>query len=184
MPKEDLLAAIVAYVAQRQRGGSAGVAAGAIEAHLGRPRPTVNRALANLATTGRLERHGAGRAIVYRIPEAVGAASPEATAAVERPPSPLEQAQRALQWSPLARALVARLSEPLGTRQPITYQRSFVDDYKPNESSLLPPSLANQLYEAGKSKDQLPAGTYPQRHEEDGFVRLFDSLLRRAAHVL
>ncbi len=172
MPKEDLLTAIVAYVAQRQGGSSAGVAAGAIEAHLGRPRPTVNRALANLAKTGRLERHGAGRAIVYRIPEAAGAASSETTAAVERALSTLEQTQQALQWSAQARALVAQLSEPLGTRKPITYQRSFVDNYKPNESSFLPALLANQLYEAGRSKNQLPAGTYARKVLEQLLIDL------------
>lgn len=172
MPKEDLLTAIVAYVAQRQGGSSAGVAAGAIEAHLGRPRPTVNRALANLAKTGRLERHGAGRAIVYRIPEAAGAASSETTAAVERTLSTLEQTQQALPWSPQARARVAQLSEPLGTRKPITYQRSFVDNYIPNASSFLPALLASQLYEAGRSKDQLPAGTYARKVLEQLLIDL------------
>lgn len=172
MPKADLLTAIVEYVAGRQRGGAAGVAAGAIEAQVGRPRPTVNRALASLIQTGRLERHGAGRAIVYRLPETAKASASETSAAVGLRVRGPEQTQQALPWSPQARSLVAQLSEPLGTRRPISYQRSFVDNYKPNQSSLLPVLLAKQLYEAGKSMDQLPAGTYARKVLEQLLIDL------------
>jgi Fic family protein len=35
-----------------------------------------------------------------------------------------------------------------------------VGSYIPNQSSLLPPQLATDLFNAGRSRDQLPAGTY------------------------
>ena len=53
MATADHLTAIVEYVAGQQLGGSSGVSAGAIQAHVGRTRPTVNRALAALVRTGR-----------------------------------------------------------------------------------------------------------------------------------
>lgn len=172
MSKEDLLAAIVDCVADRQRGGLAGVSAGAIEAYVGRPRPTVNRALADLVQTGRLGRHGAGRATTYRLPDAAGVAASAAHATVRLSSNTGEHSHQALPWSPQARALAAQLSKPLGARKPVTYQRSFVDNYRPNESSLLPVGLANQLFEAGRSKDQLPAGTYARKVLEQLLIDL------------
>lgn len=58
-------------------------------------------------------------------------------------------AQGQLQWSPAAFALIEMLQAPLGTRTPVGYQRSFVDDYVPNHSSLLPAQLAEELLDAG-----------------------------------
>src|SRR5690606_20093574 len=43
---------------------------------------------------------------------------------------------------------------------PVGYDSGFVSRYVPNQSSLLPPRLATDLYEAGRSQDQQPAGTY------------------------
>jgi Fic family protein len=65
-----------------------------------------------------------------------------------------------LQWSPAALPLVETLRAPLGTRTPVGFESSFVGSYIPNQSSLLPPQLATDLYNAGRSRDQLPAGTY------------------------
>ncbi len=172
MATADHLTAIVDYVARQQLGGSSGVSAGAIQAHVGRPRPTVNRALAALVRTGRLERHGGGRSIVYRVPQAAEGGLAVAAAAIESRPRAPEDAQPALPWSAPARALIAELSKPLGTRPPVTYQRAFVDDYKPNESALLPAGLATQLYEAGKSRDQQPAGTYARKVLEQLLIDL------------
>lgn len=56
--------------------------------------------------------------------------------------------------------LIAALRAPLGTRTPVGYDSNFVTSYIPNQSSLLPPQLATELFDAGRSRDQLPAGTY------------------------
>jgi Fic family protein len=42
----------------------------------------------------------------------------------------------------------------------VGYHSGFVSGYTPNQSSLLPPQLASDLYEAGRSQHQQPAGTY------------------------
>lgn len=172
MATADHRTAILKYVGQQQLGGSPGASAGAIQAHVGRPRPTVNRALAALVKEGRLERHGGGRSIVYRVPQTPEGGLPVAAAAIESRPTPIADAQPALPWSEAARGLIAELSKPLGTRQPVSYQRPFVDDYKPNESVLLPARLATQLYEAGKSKDQQPAGTFARKVLEQLLIDL------------
>jgi Fic/DOC family len=161
MATEDHLSAIVNFVAKEQQAASTGVPARAIEAHIGRPRPTLNRALAELTKTGRLERTGAGRSTVYRVPSAASGIA-----------APVDEAQPELPWSARAETLLAHLSAPLGSRQPVSYQRSFVDGYTPNESTLLPAALASQLYEAGKSKDQQPAGTYARKVLEQLLIDL------------
>lgn len=152
----DGIEEILAFV----RSQTHAVSAGAIERHLGRPRPTVNRQLRQLVVEGRLERRGAGRATRYIAPEAVGASSepfPVATGMV---------------WSRKARALVQALSAPLGTRRPVSYQRDFAVAYVPNRASLLPPGLAADLLEAGRARDQQPAGTYARKVLEQLLIDL------------
>ena len=59
--------------------------------------------------------------------------------------------------------MLAHLRQPLASRTPVGYQRSFVDDYVPNQSSLLPPALAQALADEGRMQGQQPAGTYARR---------------------
>jgi fido (protein-threonine AMPylation protein) len=55
-------------------------------------------------------------------------------------------------------ALVRR---PIADRQPIGYQRSFLESYTPNETAYLPDVLRSHLYELGRTPSaQRPAGTY------------------------
>ncbi|MGF6933468.1 Fic family protein [Paraburkholderia sp. UCT70] len=164
MSEQQLLNAVVQYVAREQQAGAVGVSAGAIQAHAGRPRPTVNRALARLVATGALERQGAGRSVTYRVP-----GSPPAPSGM---PQGLPEGEASPGWSDKARELIASLSAPMGTRKPVSYQRSFVDNYQPNVTGLLPASLAAQLHERGKSKEQQPAGTYARKVLEQLLIDL------------
>ena len=168
MTGKELQDAIVKYVAKEQLAGSAGVAAGAIQAFTGRPRPTVNRALAGLVAAGGLERQGAGRSVTYLVPASV--LTPSKTLRSLQAAASEEQASPT--WSNNGLNLIAALSAPLGTRKPVSYQRLFVDNYQPNVSSLLPAPLAAQLYERGKSKDQQPAGTYARKVLEQLLIDL------------
>lgn len=121
-----------------------------IAAALKRPRPTINQVLARLVAAGRLERIGAGRATVYRA------------TAVAPTPTTVEP-DHPIVWSERARALQASLDRPLASRTPVTYQREFVDAYRPNETSLVPDALAGELFEIGRLPGRLPAGTYARR---------------------
>ena len=52
------------------------------------------------------------------------------------------------------------------------YDSSFVGGYIPNQSSLLPPQLAADLYQAGRSQGQQPAGTYAREVLEQLLIDL------------
>jgi len=57
-------------------------------------------------------------------------------------------------------------------RQPVTYRRDFVDNYKPNESFLLSPALSEELMNIGRLSEQLPAGTYARKVLEQLLIDL------------
>ncbi|AJG21024.1 Huntingtin interacting protein E-like protein [Cupriavidus basilensis] len=88
------------------------------------------------------------------------------------PPVAGREAHASPPWSGAGHTLISALSAPLGARHPVSYQRSFVAGYQPNASSLLPATLATQLYEMGRSKDQQPAGTYARKVLEQLLIDL------------
>ncbi|RCW69196.1 Fic family protein [Pseudorhodoferax soli] len=57
-------------------------------------------------------------------------------------------------------------------RTRVGYEISFVGNYVPNKSSLLPPALATDLLNAGRSRDQQPAGTYAREVLEQLLIDL------------
>ncbi|MGB3704950.1 MAG: Fic family protein [Castellaniella sp.] len=114
-------------------------------------RATVKRQLDALLKAGKLLREGRGRATRYRIADA----PPAVPTAVDSPPPSAGMA-----WSASGQALLAQLQRPLAARQPVGYQRAFVDDYVPNASFLLPENLAQALAGEGRMRGQQPAGTY------------------------
>jgi DNA-binding transcriptional ArsR family regulator len=117
------------------------IAPSALENALQVSRPTINRDLRDLLAAGLLEKHGDGRSTRYLATAAVNAAL-RALPAVKQAPA----GSGALQWSAAAQPLVEALRAPLGTRTPVGYDSGFVKSYIPNQSSLLPPQLATDLY--------------------------------------
>lgn len=140
---------------------------GALAQALQASRPTLNRALRDLLASGFLERLGDGRSTRYVATDAAKAALGALPSAAPTPAGPVP-----LQWSPIALPLVETLRAPLGTRTPVGYESSFVDNYIPNQSSLLPPQLASDLFNAGRSRDQQPAGTYAREVLEQLLIDL------------
>jgi Fic family protein len=130
-----------------------------------------------LVSEGRLERSGAGPATRY-TPGSAGAVASRASSpavAFTLAPAPRQTADAATPghaWSPAARALIGKVTAPLGTRRPVSYSRSFVADYVPNHSSLLPAPLAPELSDSGRSKEQQPAGTYARKVLEQLLIDL------------
>jgi Fic family protein len=127
----------------------------ALEQALQASRPTINRALRDLMASGFLAKRGDGRSTRYVATYAAQAALGALPSAEPSPAGP-----GPLQWSPAALPLVETLRAPPGTRTPVGYECGFVGDYIPNQSSSLPPQLAADLFNAGRSRDQQPAGTY------------------------
>lgn len=140
---------------------------GALEQSLQASRPTINRALRDLLASGFLEKLGAGRSTRYVTTDA-GRVALGALASA----SPARAGPGLLQWSPAALPLVDMLRAPLGTRTPVGYDSSFVDNYIPNQSSLLPPPLATDLFNTGRGRDQQPAGTYAREVLEQLLIDL------------
>lgn len=140
---------------------------GALEHALQASRATINRALRDLLASGFLEKLGDGRSTRYVATDAAKAALGALPSA-----APTPAGRGLLQWSPAALPLVETLRAPLGTRTPVGYESSFVDNYIPNQSSLLPPQLATGLFNAGRSRDQQPAGTYAREVLEQLLIDL------------
>jgi Fic family protein len=159
MARRELYGAILEILANRADGGEELLSRGEIAKALSAPPATVLRYLDKLIGEGRVERVGATSAARYRLLERkvqLSAAAGISNSGAARPTvSPA--------WSKAAAALTAELSGPLGARQPVSYQRHFVDDYVRNQSRLLPQSLANDLYNEGRSPGQQPAGTYARK---------------------
>lgn len=65
--------------------------------------------------------------------------------------------------APASLSLRERLNLPLAMREPVTYRREFLDSYVPNETRLLPESLALELAHAARMAGQQPAGTYARK---------------------
>ena len=75
-------------------------------------------------------------------------------------------------WSAASLSLHKFLASPLATRNPVTYQRGFVDDYQPNRTFLLTQSLAHDLAAEGRLSGQQPAETYARKVREQLLVDL------------
>jgi fido (protein-threonine AMPylation protein) len=153
MARRALLASILQYLIEHGQPAFASEIVAAVQA----PRSTVNRALAALTLTGQIRKQGAGPGTQYEPATDVGSrvTSSESTRRTEA-----------------AQALRTSLSRPPGLRTPSTYERGFVDNYRPNESSLLPPDLAQTLYNRGRPQGQYPAGTVAMRVLEQLLIDL------------
>lgn len=136
--------------------------------------PTVKRMLASLLANGRIEVIGKARATRYRLAAARPPVSFEMTPA--RPPLVQEPSREPVRfappWSAASLELRQRLTLPLAARTPVTYRRAFVDDYKPNETCLLPQELAEELTALGRLPGQMPAGTYIRKVLEQLLIDL------------
>lgn len=140
---------------------------GTLEQVLQVSRPTVNRALRKLVAAGFLDKHGSGRSTRYVATHAARSAL-----AVSAQSAAVPTGSGVLQWSRAALPLIESLRAPLGMRTPVGYERAFVSNYIPNQSSLLPPQLATELYRAGRSQGQQPAGTYAREVLEQLLIDL------------
>ncbi len=117
------------------------------------PRRTLQRRLAGLVAEGRLRMAGRRRGARYFSGgAAVGAATTDASGGTGIP------------LSPEGRAIAQAVTRPLSARQPVGYNRVFLDDYHPNVSRYLPESICAELRGLGQgAAGDLPAGTYARQ---------------------
>ncbi len=102
---------------------------GALEHSLPASRPTINRALRDLLAAGFLEKMGDGRSTRYVATDAAKAVLGGALASA----APAPAGPGLLQWSSAVLPLVEALRAPLGTRTPVGFESSFVNDYIANQ---------------------------------------------------
>jgi hypothetical protein len=69
-------------------------------------------------------------------------------------------------WSEASLRLQARLDVSLSDRPLASHDRSLVERYVPNASSLLPKALADQLFQASRWYETLPRGAFARAVEE------------------
>lgn len=147
-------------------GAESSISSGELASLLNVGRTTVKRHIEVLLAENMIIRQGTGRGTRYVAGEHVKASLQlsvpltEVIAEEDAPP-PLP-----------AQALLEYLNLPLTVREIAGYDRRFVDDYIPNETFLLPQSLAQTLMEEGKMAGQQPAGTYARKVLEQLLIDL------------
>ncbi|HSV47006.1 MAG TPA: Fic family protein [Ramlibacter sp.] len=163
MPTAHLDDSVVEFLAElRANNGVDKASPSQIAARLNVPESTLRRSLGRLVQAARILREGAGPGTRYSLPTPIVSAH-----------QPLAQeARTVIPWTERAKQARERLREPLGARQPVTYERGLVDSYAANKTSLLPASLATELYQLGKTQDQQPAGTYARNVLEQLLIDL------------
>lgn len=160
MPKrvpEQELDAILAIVAAHPEG----VPVGTIRAGLPYDMPPrmLQRRLALLVEQKRLIAEGQRKGRRYRLPpgEVTVRVKPAELAITGHP----AQVETYPPISPEAKAIRDAVRAPVQERQPVGYQRDFLDDYRPNETHYLPAETRQRLLEMGRPPDgERPAGTY------------------------
>lgn len=157
-------AAVLDVIQSLAREGQSEVSSTDVIQATGGSSATIRRHLDALCASGQLARSGQARGTRYRL---AGGIAPVEHAAQKAFPSDLGPA-----WSPTAVELGRKLDMPLAARDPVTYRREFVEDYIPNETWLMPRSLAEELYRARRLREQQPAGTYARKVLEQLLVDL------------
>lgn len=117
------------------------------------PRRTLQRRLAQLVEQGKLAGLGDRGGRRYRI---ANTELRETSVVREDSPDP-----SVITLSMAAEKIRSEILRPLSVRRPVGYQSSFLEDYQPNVSAYLTPSVRRKLLEMGKtSGEPLPAGTH------------------------
>ena len=163
MPKkipETELDEIVAAVAGFLSGASIDDIVGALDNAL--PRRTMQRRLTLLVDRDRLVRLGRGPATRYLLPSAAIEIRAETGKVTLQghPPTLETYVPISKESGPIRNAV----RQPVQKRRPVGYNRSFLDDYRPNETFYLPSDVRAHLLEFGKSTNgDSPAGTYARQ---------------------
>ena len=128
---------------------------------------TLQRRLRKLIDSGALILEGGSSAIVYKSPTSVDQSLNNKSYPVPEhrlqhtPAFQLNEPEGYVTMSPEGAAIREYVRRPIMHRQPVGYQRDFLDRYEPGETFYLPVSSREQLHEMGRtSNEPRPAGTY------------------------
>lgn len=124
------------------------------------PRRTLQYWLKALVDNQRLIREGSGRWARYRLPEVVSL-SVRATAGTPKVIASLAVSDLLSEAGEEVRAYVR---QPTAAREPVGYDRSFLDRYRPNATFYLSQTERSELSEYGETEIvRQPAGTYAKQ---------------------
>ena len=137
------------------------LSSGELAALLGVGRSTIKRHIDTLLVSGQLHRSGIGRATRYFTAANAYQMREDVTVGKWMTSS-----------SPGKNDLNDYLALPLASREITGYVRAFVDSYIPNQTFLLPETLAEALMREGGMAGQQPAGTYARKVLEQLLIDL------------
>ncbi len=163
MPKRVSTAeldAVVEAVAKLPGGASVNEIANLSEITV--PRRTLQRRLARLVKLQRLSMRGRGPGTRYQLPTKDISVRPTAARLMleGRPPYIETYVPITDEAVPIKQAI----REPIQNRQPVGYDRAFLDGYRPNDSYYLSAQIRERLMEMGRSQDgDLPAGSFARQ---------------------
>ncbi len=121
------------------------------------PRRTLQYRLAKLVEQERLEISGGGRGRRYRLP----GANLQIDSAKQGVTSDEVTLETYIPISDESRDIKTAVQAPIHHRQPVGYNRKFLDNYRPNETFYLSEDDRKRLLKIGKSpNEKRPAGTY------------------------
>ena len=148
MPKilaEDLDARIAAEIARHREGVGIVDLSKALAKIVSRR--TLQRRLIRLTKKGYISAKGEGRARTYRALDQ----KPEVSGIEVYVPT-----------SPESQDVIHYIRQPIQQRQPVGYDRLFLESYRPNETFYLSPEIRDHLHQIGRPPDgpPRPAGTY------------------------
>ena len=160
MPKkipEQELEAIVAIVAAHPDGVQVKTIRDGLVFDL--PPRMLQRRLALLVKQKQLIVEGRGRGSRYRLPVITGEGR-----VVSGDAKSEGRGEVYIPISPEAKAIKQAVREPIQNRNPVGYNRAFLDEYRPNDTFYLSAETRQRLLEMGRSPDGLrPAGTYARQ---------------------
>ncbi len=119
-------------------------------------RRTLQRRLALLVKKKRLVVDGKGRASRYRLPGVSGVGNLQVPV-----PKIAAQGHVYIPISSEGEDCKKAVSQPIQNRTPVSYNREFLDLYRPNKTHYLTPEIRQELHETKVTAEQQnPAGTY------------------------
>lgn len=114
---------------------------------------TLQRRLTSLVKSGLMRRIGKGRAQKYLLPSNTN----ESEASIFEEEDPIDQI---IPLSEESKIVLNIIEKPDISRNPVGYNRKFLDEYRPNVSFYLSQSQREKLLKLGKTDGDQPAGTY------------------------
>lgn len=119
-------------------------------------RRTLQRRLGELDEQEKIAQIGKGRGLRYRQPRIIKVPITEQVRATDE-----VSAEVYVPVSPPGQEVMDYVRQPIQGRKPVGYDRSFLEAYRPKETSYLPPEIREHLHNIGRSPDgERPAGTY------------------------